>query len=298
MDTFSLHFGHVDVFARQPLSGNGLSVFFLEQELSASLMLRLTQEMRQFESIFLSPTADPTRFCARIFTMEEELGFAGHPIIGAAAALHTRHFQDVSEVRLHLMTPEKNIPVVSRRVDGVYFAEMDQGKAAHLGMVDPGRYDELLAALNLSHSDLAETLPLKVVSTGLPYLIVPVKAGLERAAIQVPNFESLLAEIGAKFVYVLDVNEFEGRTWDNDGRIEDIDTGSAAGPAAAYLVNHGLAAEDTAIRINQGRFVGRPSEMLVTVRTGDHPGISVSGQVCFVGQGILELPITFYQQMN
>jgi PhzF family phenazine biosynthesis protein len=295
MDTFSLHFGLVDVFARQPLSGNGLSVFFLEQELSTSLMLRLTQEMRQFESIFLSPTAEPTQFCARIFTMEEELGFAGHPIIGAAAALHARHFQDTSEVHLHLMTPEKDIPVVSRRADHVYSAEMGQGEATHLGMVDPGRYDELLAALNLSHPDLAEPLPLEVVSTGLPYLIVPVKAGLERAAILVSNFESLLARIGAKFVYVLDVNEFEGRTWDNDGRVEDIATGSAAGPAAAYLVNHGLAAEDTPLQIKQGRCVGRPSEMLVTVRTGDHPGISVSGQVCFVGNGVLELPMSFLQ---
>ncbi|MBI4751849.1 MAG: PhzF family phenazine biosynthesis protein [Acidobacteria bacterium] len=298
MDTFSLHFEHVDVFARHPLSGNGLSVFFLEQELSASLMLRLTQEMRQFESIFLSPTAEPTRFCARIFTMEEELGFAGHPIIGAAAALHARHFQNASEVHLHLMTPEKGIPVVSRRVDSVYSAEMDQGEASYLGTVDPGRYDEILAALNLSHPDLAEPLPLEVVSTGLPYLIVPIKTNLDRAAIQIPNFESLLADIGAKFVYVLDVNEFEGRTWDNDGRVEDIATGSAAGPAAAYLVHHGLAAEDSAIRINQGRFVDRPSEMLVTVRTGAKPGISVSGQVCFVGKGVLELPTLFYQRMS
>ncbi len=49
-------------------------------------MLSLTQEMRQFESIFL--TEQDGKFRARIFTIEEELDFAGHPLIGLAAHLH------------------------------------------------------------------------------------------------------------------------------------------------------------------------------------------------------------------
>ena len=56
----------------------------------------------------------------------------------------------------------------------------------------------------------------------------------------------------------------EGRTWDNAGAVEDVATGSAAGPAAAYLAAHGLAAEDESIVINQGRFLGRPSQIAVT----------------------------------
>ena len=50
-------------------------------------MQTITQEMRQFESIFLRET-EPNTFRAFIFTMEEELDFAGHPVIGAAALLH------------------------------------------------------------------------------------------------------------------------------------------------------------------------------------------------------------------
>jgi predicted PhzF superfamily epimerase YddE/YHI9 len=80
----------------------------------------------------------------------------------------------------------------------------------------------------------------QVASTGLPYLIVPVQSGLERARISHPGFEGLLDASGAKFVYVLDPDRPEGRTWDNAGRVEDVATGSAAGPAAGYLLHHGV----------------------------------------------------------
>lgn len=79
----TLPFFLVDVFAREPLSGNSLSVFLLERELSAITMQRITQEMRQFETIFLYPIQGTSSLKARIFTMEEELFFAGHPVLGS-----------------------------------------------------------------------------------------------------------------------------------------------------------------------------------------------------------------------
>ena len=75
----------VDVFAKEKLSGNGLTVFYDYDDLDDHKMLSLTQEMRQFESIFVSVNESSIR--ARIFTVEEELDFAGHPIIGLAAHL-------------------------------------------------------------------------------------------------------------------------------------------------------------------------------------------------------------------
>ncbi len=86
----ALEYHHVDVFAREPLSGNGLIVFPDAGALTTATMQRVTQEMRQFESIFLAATPEPHRVRARVFTMEEELPFAGHPALGAACALHER----------------------------------------------------------------------------------------------------------------------------------------------------------------------------------------------------------------
>ena len=290
MNPRTLPFSLVDVFAREPLSGNGLSVFVLDDELPKHAMQRITQEMRQFESIFLFRTEEPSVFRARIFTMEEELPFAGHPIIGAAALLHAESYAREESARFEFVMPERSIHATTRREGTSYFAAMDQGVAKFQAPVAETATDAFLRALNLSAADRPAALPLQVVSTGLPYLIIPIRTNLERARIVDPRFEALLATIGAKFVYVLDIDRREGRTWDNDGRVEDIATGSAAGPAAAYIVKHGLASSGESLVIAQGRFLNRPSELHVVVRGISELSVTVSGQVCFVGSGSLKLP--------
>src|SRR5215475_7276855 len=88
-----MHYYHLDVFTNIPFSGNGLTVFIIENPLEKAYMQTVTQEMRQFESIFLHKLND-NAFRAFIFTMEEELDFAGHPIIGAATLLHDLYSPD------------------------------------------------------------------------------------------------------------------------------------------------------------------------------------------------------------
>ena len=86
-----------------------------------------------------------------------------------------------------------------------------------------------------------------------------------------------LAALGAAFVFLLDVDNREGRTWDNAGLVEDVATGSAAGPVAAYLVELGKARRGETFELHQGRFVGRPS--LLEVRVGDDDQVQVGGKV-------------------
>ena len=83
--------------------------------------------------------------------------------------------------------------------------------------------------------------------------------------------------MGAKFVLVLDVEKREIRTWDNLGRVEDVATGSAAGPTAAFLFRAGLADPNARLDLAQGRFAGRPSKIaIVQDKDGD---LLVSGEV-------------------
>jgi hypothetical protein len=125
------------------------------------------------------------------------------------------------------------------------------------------------------------------VSTGLPYLVVPVRpAALARAAIQGSNLESLLGTMGARFVLVLDVERPEIRTWDNLGKVEDVATGSAAGPAAAYLFTLGLADRNLPVDLAQGRFAGRPSKLTVVQSKEGH--LLVSGEVWLISYGVLD----------
>ena len=286
----TLPFWLVDVFAREPLSGNGLSVFVLDGALPAPAMQRITREMRQFETIFVRRIEQTSSFSARIFTMEEELPFAGHPVIGAAALLHAECFSPEDVAHLEFALDERRINVTSRRDGNAHFAEMDQGVATIGPPLAAAASQAFLAALNLTTADLAPNLPLQVVSTGLPYLVVPIRSNLENARIVAPDFETLLAKAGARFVYVLQADSREGRTWDNHGRVEDIATGSAAGPAAAYLVTHGRAATGETIVFDQGRFANRPSELQATVRGAAELSVTISGRVCLVGNGTLRLP--------
>ncbi|WDP92457.1 MAG: PhzF family phenazine biosynthesis protein [Desulfobacter sp.] len=266
----------VDVFADQRLSGNGLTIFSEFGHLTAGEMLAWTREMRQFESIFLRN--EDGRFSARIFTMEEELDFAGHPLLGLAYHLHnTFGSEDVHQWQVQLN--QQAVTLESRRVGEDFLAAMHQGKPRFIKTLSSHEAGPLYSALNLEGSgDLG--CRAEVVSTGLPYVILPVAAGIEKVRFRVPDLTPMISPHGAKFVYVLDVKAIEGRSWDNEGRVEDIATGSAAGPAAAYLFKHGLVTDDR-ITIHQGRFLGRPSEMGVGLacRGSEILDIEVSGKV-------------------
>lgn len=282
----ALEFRHVDVFTDVPFAGNGLIVLFGSTPgVRASALISLTAEMRQFELIMAEFQPEAGRVPARIFTAEEELPFAGHPVIGAAAALHERYAAGEHARSWVFVIAGREISVRSQRTTGYYEAEMNQGSptlASPLGQQDAARF---ASALGLSDVDL-HRLPMQVVSTGLPYLIVPVASGLDRARIAVGDFEEQLASVGAKFVYVFDPDKREGRSWDNAGAVEDVATGSAAGPAAAFLAAHGLAAPDETVLISQGRFLRRPSVIAVTPDAqGD---LWVGGPVAPVGHGVVD----------
>jgi trans-2,3-dihydro-3-hydroxyanthranilate isomerase len=281
-------FRHVDVFTDVAFAGNGLIVLFgSAPSARAEVMISVTGEMRQFELILVDFQPETGRVSARIFTAEEELPFAGHPVIGAAAALHERYAAGDPARSWVFGIGGRDITVRSRRTAGYYAAEMNQGAptlAAPLASQHAARFAR---ALGLAAGDLHE-LPMQVVSTGLPYLIVPVSSGLQRARISVGDFEERLASVGAKFVYVFDPTAREGRSWDNAGAVEDVATGSAAGPAAAYLAAHGLTAPGEAAVIHQGRFLGRPS--LIAVTPGRRGDLWVGGPVAPVARGVVDLP--------
>lgn len=279
------HF-HVDVFATRPLTGNGLAVFPDADGWDPGFMQGLTQEMKQFESIFLSQL-DAGRCRARVFTVEEELPFAGHPVLGAAAVLHRLHAPEAEAAQWTLQLASGDVPVSTQRRGGHILAEMDQGRPDIQAPVDASALQPILATLGLAPADLRPGQPARVVSTGLPYLVLPVQAeALARARIDGRELQGLLAAVGAKFVLVLDTAAAEMRTWDNLGRVEDVATGSAAGPAAAYLFGLGLADPARPLALAQGRFAGRPSRLAVRRDAGG--ALHVSGQVWPVAQGRLE----------
>jgi trans-2,3-dihydro-3-hydroxyanthranilate isomerase len=285
--TVNLAYSHVDVFSRFPFGGNSLAVFPDAENLRAEQMLRITQEMRHFEAIFLLPTDQPATFRARIFDLFEELPFAGHPIIGAAAVLHKRSGAGAAQ-SWRFQLPSKTVEVSTEITRGGYSGWLNQGAPEFMGTVDDSA--RVAHAFNLAPDDLDADLPMEVVSTGLRYLIVPVRSGaLARARIS-RDITELVHGANAQFAVLLDESAVEVRHWNNDGIIEDVATGSAAGTIGAYRLRHGMARGGQTFTLHQGQFTGRPSELRVRPEgSANHvETVNVGGDVSVVGHGMIE----------
>lgn len=280
---------HVDVFSPVPLSGNGLIVFTETEDLSTSAMQVLTQEMRQFESIFLQKIDERT-MKARIFTCSEELNFAGHPVLGAASILHD--LLDNKDIKAEWIFElnEKTVKVITEKKDYGFEASMNQGKAIVGKVLNAEESVSLLSYLNATPEDLVPGLFPTVVSTGLPYLVIPFSNNRFKATIGAPGLEEKLHRFGAKFIGLLDFETRSIRTGNNDGSLEDIATGSLAGPAGAFLVIHGFERPDKVIKFFQGRNLSRNSLLYVELRTcpDNATDVWVSGSVCKIASGFLD----------
>src|ERR1041385_2470655 len=84
-------FVQLDVFTKTPLTGNPLAIFTDARGLSDQQMQALAREMNLSETTFILPREPEIEANkgkrVRIFTVEEELPFAGHPTLGTALQL-------------------------------------------------------------------------------------------------------------------------------------------------------------------------------------------------------------------
>jgi trans-2,3-dihydro-3-hydroxyanthranilate isomerase len=281
----------MDVFSAKPLEGNQLAVFTNAHGLSDTEMQALARETNLSETTFIFPVSgakpnDPVK--VRIFTVEEELPFAGHPTLGTATVIHGD--SNAAEVTLDLKVGR--IPVTFEdRPDGT-FGEMRQ-RDPEFGSILP--HNEVAAAIGLKTDDLDTSLPVQVVSTGVAFAMVCVRRlqTLQSFQLNWRGASQYLATTDAKFFYVVC-----RETVDTSARLharmifyngEDPATGSAAGCCAAWMVAHGVASPGERVLIEQGLEIRRPSrifvcadksgERVVNVRVGGYSVEAARGEV-------------------
>jgi trans-2,3-dihydro-3-hydroxyanthranilate isomerase len=94
-------FVQLDVFTQTPLTGNPLAVFTDGHSLDDGEMQAVAREMNLSETTFILPRDPATEARegkkVRIFTVAEELPFAGHPTLGTALHLYASQFSPGSE---------------------------------------------------------------------------------------------------------------------------------------------------------------------------------------------------------
>jgi trans-2,3-dihydro-3-hydroxyanthranilate isomerase len=284
----------VDVFASRPLEGNQLAVFTDARGLSNVEMQAIAREMRLSETTFVIPRDAATEgergIQVRIFTIAEEMPFAGHPTLGTAFVI--ANARNVDEVALDLKVGR--IPVrFTHGTDGL-FGEMTQRDPEFGKIHDP---KAIADATGIPLADLQTSLPIQTVSTGFAFAIVPLRSieTLSKLEIDLKKAEAYLATTDASlFFFVTPDSErragLRARMLFYGG--EDPATGSASGCTAAWMVRHQLAKPDEQVLITQGVEMKRPSRIFVrgSLDGARVHNVRVGGYCAEIMRGELTLP--------
>lgn len=291
----TLPFVWLDVFTDRPLEGNQLAVFTDARGLSQEQMQAIARETKLSETTFIFPRDPKVELeqgvRVRIFTVDEELPFAGHPTLGTATVVRGASGADTITLDLDA----GKIPVSFRDENGLAFGEMRQRDPEFLGL---HRIEDVARATGLAAADIDDNLPIQTVSTGLPFTIVPVRslAALQNLKFEWANAKEYLGKSGGRFFYFIARGAVNPNT-DMHVRMifyggEDPATGSAAGCGASWMVQYGVAKPGQKVAIEQGLECGRPSRLIVSAdKVGDKvTDVRVGGTSVAIMRGELLLP--------
>ncbi|MEE8493819.1 MAG: PhzF family phenazine biosynthesis protein [Nitrospirales bacterium] len=302
----TLTFYQADVFTDRPFGGNPVAVVPEAMGLSDRELQQIAREMNLSETVFVFPPTDPAATAKlRIFTPTQEIPFAGHPVLGAffvLAKLGRLPSKDTA-TRLLYECNLGSFPLeIQAREGEILRVVMSQPKPQFLGVVDDLKdLFEIANALSLPKSQITDTkLPVEVVSTGLPIIIVPVRTltGVRSITPNVSAINDLCTRHGAKGLMAFTTMTVEEASAVHTrmfappiGVLEDPATGSASGALGAYLVQNGVVEVGpmTEILAEQGYELERPSRILIQVESDDDAiqQVKVGGQVVMVIEGTL-----------
>jgi trans-2,3-dihydro-3-hydroxyanthranilate isomerase len=286
----------VDVFAEEKYAGNQLAVFRDAGGLSRDVMQKLAQEMGFSETTFiLSNTERDGGYDVRIFTPAAEVPFAGHPTLGTASVIRREIARKpLPRVTLHLQIGP--IPVAfARQPDGSDVAWMTPKEAVFGETFNPR---EIARLLTVNEDDIDRDFPIQTVSTGLPFVLLPLRGldAVRRAGVHRDEWLAWVKNRPAKMLFVFcreavqAANQLHARAFcDYYGIVEDPATGSANSCFAAYLAKHRyFGTDEINVRVEQGYEIGRPA--LIHLKARDRGGtihVEVGGRVVPVAQGRL-----------
>ncbi len=279
----------VDVFTDVQFGGNQLAVFLDAQGMSTVLMQTITRELNLSECAFVFPAQDDTHdYHVRIFTPGRELPMAGHPTIGTAFTLaHTGHIPVNHTVRF--LEGVGVIAVDVQQTASGIRADMAQ-PSAQFGHIFDDRA-RMAALLSITEADLLPDYAIQVVSTGVPFVYVPVRDlnVMRKVKFRLDLWEQELKDTDYPQVFVFTpqaqtlVGTVHARMFaPSMGITEDPATGAACGPLGAYLARYGLTDDPQNIVCEQGFEMNRPS--LIHIQVQD-TAIIVGGYTQPVGTG-------------
>lgn len=281
----------VDVFTERPLEGNPVAVFPASSELDPRVMQAIARELNLAETVFVCPaTREACAARLRIFTPAREMGFAGHPTIGASWVLRAEKIVDAGSERFLVDEGVGAIPI-----------RIESGPSPLIWLSTPPvqarqRYEAgpVAKLIGLDASDLLDAPP-QWLSAGNPIAVIAVmsKDAVDRAWLDLAGQRALTGSDGAPvcgYVFAPVPGGAYGRMFAPSlGVPEDPATGSAMGPLATFMMAHGMIARGARFLCEQGAKMGRRSLLHVQTGATEDAPIDVGGRVAPITEAVMTL---------
>lgn len=228
----------VDVFHSERLSGNPLAVVFDAEGMTTEEMQQLTRWFNLSETTFvLTPTSSDADYRVRIFTLERELPFAGHPTLGTCHAWLGARGKPRSSSQIVQECGAGLIPI--RRGDRLAFAAPNLIRS---GPVEASKLEEIAQALQIKRSDIVDS---QWVDNGPGWVAVQLASAEAVLAVQPAGHHATRIDIGLVGFYPTGGPlAYEVRAIFSDHRrnlMEDPVTGSLNASLAQWLLATGRA---------------------------------------------------------
>lgn len=272
----------VDAFTSQPFGGNTAGVVMLDDAFpSDEFMQQVAAEFRYSETAFVLQNGD-TEFTVRYFTPRGEVDLCGHATVATFGTLYKLGIIADGAMCIN-HTLAGNLQV---RVGDKVMMEMAEPQIID-ATVDVQRLYSIMGVKN-SHIDL----PVMVVSTGLPDIMMPV-GSVDELNTLVPDMDALARlsdELNVTGVHAFALSA-DGNTAHvrNFGPLygipEESATGTANGALTHYLHHNGIISAPAECHFLQGEAMQRPSVVATTLL--EDGAIWVGGDSAIVAIGEL-----------
>jgi len=278
-------FKQVDVFTSSAFNGNPLAVIMDAQGLSDSQLAAIARWTNLSETTFVLPPQDAQAdYRVRIFTVEGELPFAGHPTLGTAHALLEAGWPTRTPGEIVQECGVGNVRIKIAADGALAFA-------APAATITPWQDALMGNALNSDAFDLTQSPT--VVDMGIRWLLVPMVSADSVLALQpnVSDLQRLIKHAGVTGVMPFgrlpqgesEQYEVRGLLVEYGSLTEDPITGSANACLARYFA---AAGQTTDYRVRQGTVLQRAGRLQVTF-AGDE--IWIGGNTVTVIDGTISL---------
>jgi PhzF family phenazine biosynthesis protein len=268
----------IKAFTKNPEMGNPAGVLLDSQGLSDEQMQAIATDLGFSESVFITPS-DKADYKTRFFAPKVEVDYCGHATVAAFSALFDLP-ENLGKSSL-MQEARAGIFLIEKTEDGKI---MMLQKNPAFGVIEERR-DLVSSILGVEPGTLHPSLPIQVVATNVAKLMVPFKSVELLDSIK-PDFGAMTEFIKSqegKGLYCFAPSEEELGSYvarffnPAVGINEDAATGVAAGPLGAYLNKYIYNGTCEQLKILQGKYIGKPSELFVDLTDGVRVGGFAAG---------------------